>query len=164
MKSLLIATLMSFIATLSMAQTTVNNKIGTVEELNIYGKSNVIIGKVIVNQTLHTKILFAGQSVVKDSLGFYITTYKFIPIDNPGIYKVNVSIEFDKPFIAYENQTMPFKCEVTNNISCAVDGRWANNLTAINVKATISGDDFMILVKSRNPLFAKIQGVDGKKN
>ena len=101
MKSL--PTIMLILCSFSLiAQNKINNKIKEVKNLNIYGNGKTIIGKIIINQTIKTKIFLLGSSQVKDSSGNFTTVLEFGNEEAIPFFNGDFFFQFDQPVISVE--------------------------------------------------------------
>jgi hypothetical protein len=145
-----------------------NVKIDTAGKVNIKGSTvtilkadTVFIGTLIINQSVKTRIYFAGSTREMDTSGLYITKYKFVPVDNPGQFFVKLHFIFNKPFIP--NGLIDFiVTDEAGVIPYHYD--WNATFTDLNIRATLTGEVFWIRVISKEILSADIEGIDGRLN
>lgn len=144
------------------AQKTYNTNIDSAGTVNIYGNGKTIIGKIIINQSIKSKILLAEQSQNKDTSGTYITVFKFVNSDNQGVpfFAVNISLEFDLPVVSVSPDLIG---ETTSAFSINFDLTNANK--GFYFKASqINAQGFQFKILSKNKIMTKILGIDGKTN
>ncbi|SDT60988.1 hypothetical protein SAMN05216490_4310 [Mucilaginibacter mallensis] len=82
------------------AQNTYNNKIGEVKELKIYGSdAKIVIGKIIVNETLETKLYLINSTQLKDDSNYYVTKFNFGNNQSVALFGAKITMKFNKPVL-----------------------------------------------------------------
>lgn len=146
---------------------TYNTKIDKAKTVNVNGGmtninkvDSVFIGQLIINEAIRTKVYLTGSVQIRDSSGVYETKYMFSPVNNTEEFILNVNLKFDKPFLPFR---MPQALKSDAPFS-KVSGGNNEELTQVNIFAKFTGGSFCsFTVKSKEPLFVLISGVDGKK-
>ena len=171
----LILLLLSFVATGQNKQ--YNTRIDTAGKVTINSGTTIIlkadsvfIGQIIIDQAVPTKVYFLGSITTQDSTGIYTTTFKFAPRNNTSTFDVNITINFDKPFIPwYTTERLPpntinplwtsyiFDVRGDNGDSQASES-WSKTYHFLRVRGLVSADNIYIAVKSKEKLFATITG------
>jgi len=154
---LTITTLVSF------AQQPKINNINEVKTLNIYGGNNkTVIGKIIVNQTLQTKIFLINYSQTKDSSGIYTTIINLGNNENVPLFGGNISLYFDKPVISAEGSPLSSGM----NILTSLDANKMNySFKAAQINQPFEGNILIsFVIKSTQKTLVTIKGIDGVLN
>jgi hypothetical protein len=144
------------------AQNTYNNKIGEVKELNIYGKdANVIIGKIITNQSLDPppiKLLEKVQEQQPD--GSWFTAFAFGHNSANPIYNVNLKLIFSKPVDSLAEDGVQYFIGPMNTNVLSKDNL-SYSFIASEIHASINQfAAFVIRIKSKYKIETTITGVD----
>lgn len=151
--------LVLFSTLLSFAQQPKVNNIKQVKTLNIYGNGNkTVIGKLIVNQTLETKIFHISSYQTKDSLGIYTTTINLGNNENVPLFGGNFSLHFDNPVISVEGHCNGM------NISTSIDGEKKTfTFKAGQINRPFQGNILLSFeIKSTQKTLVTLNGVDGQ--
>lgn len=145
----------------SFAQQPKVNNIKQVKTLNIYGKGNkTVIGKLIVNQTLQTKIFLINSYQTKDTLGIYTTTIDLGNNENVPLFGGDFSLEFDTPVISAEGKPH----SMGMNISTTLNEDHTNFSYKIGqVNRPFGGGNILLsfVIKSTKKILVTIKGLDG---
>lgn len=135
------------------------NNINEVKTLNIYGSNTKnIIGKIIVNQTLQTKVFLLTYSQKKDSLGIYTTIINLGNNENLPLFGVKVMLKFNKPVISIDpNMTVAFTISSGFN-----DTNTEFIFSAQQINRPFEGNNILtFIIKSNEPVLTTIFGIDG---
>jgi hypothetical protein len=135
----------------------------------------VFIGQVIIDPTITTQVFFWGAKTVQDTNGIFTTTFRFAPKTNPGTFNINTVIQFDKPFLPWylTDPPPPPNTLILGRRNHVVDvrddygesqisPRWTTDFKVIIFRGLVSADNIYISVKSKERLYATIQGVAGE--
>ena len=102
----------------SFAQQPKVNNIKEVKTLNIYGNNNkTVIGKLIINQTLQTKVYLLSYSQSKDSNGIVTTILNFGNNENLPLFNTDIFLLFDKPVLSVSEQIASSAMTLSYSIS-----------------------------------------------
>jgi hypothetical protein len=154
---LIVITLFFFIDSKGQAPK-VENKINSVKTLNIYGNSKVIIGKLIINQTINKSLFLKSLTQVKDTNGIYNTTIIFDSPENPVVFGVKLKLEFDSPYLSMSEYNATTQGSM---ITTADDKKsWSLEATQLNIMQTFGG--YTIVIQSLKPIKTTIYGIAGK--
>lgn len=151
--------LLIFSALFSFAQQPKVNNIKQVKTLNIYGNGNkTVIGKLIVNQTLETKIFYISSYQTKDTLGTYTTTINLGNNENVPLFGGNFSLQFDNPVISAEGHCNGM------NISTSLDAEKKNfTFKAGQINRPFQGNILISFeIKSSQKILVTLNGVNGQ--
>ena len=152
--------LLIFVTIFSFAQQPKVNNIKEVKTLNIYGGNNkTVIGKIIVNQTLQTKIFLINYSQTKDSLGIYTTIFNLGNNENFPLFGGNFSLQFDKPVISADGSPLSSGM----SISTSLDADKMNyTFKAGQINRPFEGNILIsFVIKSTQSTLVTIKGIDG---
>lgn len=155
---------------------TYNTKFDTVGEVKISGgKVTILKADKVVNENKYDSIFWTNYLYrPKDSFGLYTFVYEFAPRFVLSSFKVNITINFDKPFVPWTVEDPPpprnviiWSHENRNFVAAAWDGDEdiarinSSDFKSIHVRGVINGDYLIIAIKSKEELHAEIKGVDG---
>lgn len=150
--------LFSFLQGYAQEKKITTNKIDNVKTLNIYGKSKVIIGKVIINQPLSTKAYLISLSQTKDSSDTYTS---IIDIDNKEktpLFGLDITLMFDKPVLSVDPSLIgqgSFESFSDDHLRYKLKVDQVNNQPFIDPKIRIT-------VTGKQKFITTISGVVGK--
>jgi hypothetical protein len=146
---------------LAFAQKQKVNNINQVKSLNIYGNGNkTVIGKLIVNQTLQTKIFLINSYQTKDTLGIYTTTINIGNKENVPLFGGDYSLEFDTPVISAEGKPQSMGMDISTTLNEA-HTNFSYKIGQVNRPW---GGGYILLsfvIKSTRRTLVTIKGIDG---
>jgi len=133
-------------------------KSGSNGVINITKADTVLIGQVIINQGIKSKLKIKNYSQQKDSSGSFTTIIKLLNQESATTFDVNLIIKFDKPVASvYWSFTGAAMAEETGNTADKKQYLFkAGQLTC--------ADGLEIIIKSNEKVFTIIYGVDGIAN
>lgn len=158
MKKAIITFCWLVITCVGVAQTTNNNRIDNVEELNIYGSNNktIIIGTAVININNSAKpaTLLKSISQERQKDGTYLTTILIVSgTKGMPIFGLDVVIAFDKSFLTVG---------VISGAAMGVAKSIADNNKTYHISADqINGGEISFYVTSNDRVVPKIYGIDG---
>lgn len=144
-------------------------------ETKIAKVDSVFIGQVIVDQSVATEVYFLGSETYQDSSSkLYMIAYKFAPKTNPGTFSVNITFDFDKPFLPWYlgdpppppnmlvlgpkqfisvlgmNGSLPVMPETSN--------AWSPDYKKLAVRGIVAADILFVIIRSKEKPYATISG------
>lgn len=157
MKSLLIIAIALFSLD-AFSQNTYINKIREVEELNIYGtKTNISIGKLIVNNSLKPKVILVQytQQIATDSTQYWLTCFLFKTADSLPFLNLSLDFKFDKSIVRCWGEY--------NGVGIGNDQQiLSQDKTDFKYLATQINSDWVgVKILSRYRIYTTLSGVDG---
>ena len=157
---ILLTSLLLNLPIFSICQSPKINNIQEVKQLNIYGNNNkTVIGKVLINETLDTKVYLLAYEEKTDTIGNYITILKFGNNEKVPLFGTDIVLQFDSPVISVNPQIA----------SVAMSEGWGYNAdkTAFEYKAgqlnrPYEGNTILTLtILSKKKIFTTIHGIEG---
>jgi len=146
----------------------IKNNIGTVKTLKIYGNGKVVIGTIVIQQTLETKIFLLNSTQQSDSTGTYTTFLGFGNKSKLPMFGVDITIKFSDSVISVNGATPG------NSLSAAagtnIYGYISKNskelvFKAAQVNQQLLTDNMIVFeIKSKKKITFSIYGVDGILN
>lgn len=133
-------------------------KIAKANIVNIYGNGRTVIGKIILNTILKTKIFLIKSEQIKDDFtGVYTTLLELDNKEKVPLFGVNISLLFSSPVISVTSHVFGFS--VSENLS---DNNKKYNFQAGQINRNPLGPTYQIEIKSENKILVTISGLDGK--
>jgi hypothetical protein len=134
----------------------ITNNIKKVGTLNIYGNGKTVIGQIIINQTIETKVFLTKSSQKKDTGDIFLTTLSFDNKAKIPMFGVDISLDFDGPVLSVE----PNASAINESFSTS-NGNKHYQIQISQVNRFPNTDPLSIIIKSKTPVFTKISGIDG---
>nr|WP_294793326.1 hypothetical protein [uncultured Mucilaginibacter sp.] len=140
-------------------QKKITNNIDVVTNLNINGNdTKVSIGKIIIQETLQTKLYLIKSEQKRDSTG-YLTTFYFGNNERLPLFGTAILIKLDSKIITVNLQLAGLAMYVTRGIQ-SDNKSYLLKAQQINRDAD-SSTIIVITVKTENQIHADIYGLDG---
>lgn len=137
--------------------TVINNDIQNVKTLKIYGNGKTVIGKIIMNQTLKTKVLLLKTDQFKDTLtGLFTTIVELGNKDNIPLFGVNITLKFDKPYLSIDAH-----CTAMSVSESRSNDQKEFIFEAGQINLNNFGPMLQFEIKSKEKIVYTISGIDG---
>jgi hypothetical protein len=147
---------------ISEAQNVKNeNNIKELKTLNIYGQNNkVIVGKIIINQSVNKQLFLKKLTQVRDSSGIYLTTIILDTPEDPRVVGYSLLLEFDKPVMSVDAYNGILSGGAIIGGLDKTKKRWSEKATELNINKVFGG--YTIIIKSESLIKTTIHGIAGK--
>jgi len=167
----ILLSLFCFFASAQSKNSTFNTKIDNANKvevktnngvINIAAAKNVIIGKVIINESFKSPVYLIGFNQILDSSGFYVTVVTFA---NPGRIKtsdINVTLKFSQPFESVDWKVLAESSSLmVTGYSNSLDKKECNFYAG---EMIAKDGKFSATIKSKKKPFVDIHGISGALN
>ena len=120
---------------------------------------NINIGKIIINPVTNTQVYLAAITQ-QDSMGFYITKYKFVSKAQQAGFHFSLSLTFNQSLI--RTGAGYFNLSGDENSTVNSTAAYDEQTNTITAKGSTNSDALTLSVTSHNPLYSSITGTAGK--